>query len=92
MVGYGEDLQRVKAVLGEMLSADERVLEDPEPTIGVLELADSSADFAVRPWTRTPDYWSVYFDTMEAVKTRFDAEGISILFPQQDVHLYRSGS
>jgi small conductance mechanosensitive channel len=91
-VGYGEDLQRVKAVLGEILSADERVLDDPEPTIAVLELADSSVNFAVRPWTRTPDYWGVYFDTMETVKTRFDAEGISIPFPQQDVHLVGSAS
>ncbi len=91
-VGYGEDLKRVKAVLGEILSADDRVLEDPAPVIGVLELADSSVNLAVRPWTRTPDYWGLYFDTMEAVKARFDAEGISIPFPQRDVHLYGSAS
>jgi small conductance mechanosensitive channel len=87
-VGYGEDLQRVKAVLADILVQDERVLEDPEPVIGVVELGDSSVNLAVRPWTQTSEYWNVYFDTMEAVKTRFDAEGISIPFPQRDVHLH----
>ena len=87
-VGYGEDLQRVKAVLADILAQDERVLKDPEPVIGVVELGDSSVNLVVRPWTQTTEYWDVYFDTMEAVKTRFDAEGISIPFPQQDVHLH----
>lgn len=87
-VGYGEDLQRVKTVLHEIVSADGRVLQDPAPMIVVLELADSSVNLAVRPWTRTPDYWGLYFDMLEAVKTRFDAESISIPFPQQDVHLH----
>ncbi len=86
-VGYGEDLSRVKQVLSDILSADSRVLSDPEPTIGVLQLADSSVNLAVRPWVATADYWDVYFATMEAVKTRFDAEGINIPFPQMDVHL-----
>jgi len=87
-VAYGEDLRRVKSALHELLAADDRVLKDPEPTIGVMELADSSVNLVVRPWTKTADYWDVYFDTMEAVKVRFDAEGISIPFPQTDVHLY----
>ncbi|MCK4622447.1 MAG: mechanosensitive ion channel [Desulfuromonadales bacterium] len=70
-----------------MLNNDERILKDPAPTIGVLELADSSVNFAVRPWVKSGDYWPVLFDIQEAVKLRFDAEGISIPYPQQDVHI-----
>lgn len=86
-VSYGDDLQKVKQVLEDILSKDSRILKDPEPTIAVSELADSSVNFVVRPWVKTGDYWSVYFDTTENVKTRFDAEGINIPFPQRDVHL-----
>ena len=89
-VSYSDDLDKVKKVLEEILSADERVLKDPPPTIGVLELADSSVNFAVRPWVKTADYWDVFFAVQEQIKKRFDAEGISIPFPQQDVHLYRT--
>jgi small conductance mechanosensitive channel len=77
-------------VLEIILDEDERVLKDPAPTIGVLELADSSVDFAVRPWVRSSDYWGVFFDLQEKIKKRFDAEGISIPFPQQDVHLHQA--
>lgn len=87
-VGYGDDLDRVRRALEEVLAADERILSDPAPTIGVLELGDSSVNFAVRPWVKTGDYWAVYFDTQEAIKKRFDSEGISIPFPQTDVHLF----
>ena len=87
-VGYEDDLQKVKHVLEEILSQDERILKDPAPTIGLLELADSSINFAVRPWVKTMDYWDVYFDLMEEVKMRFDQEGISIPFPQRDVHMF----
>jgi small conductance mechanosensitive channel len=86
-VGYGDDLQKVKAVLEEVLRDDERILKDPAPTVGVLELADSSVNFAVRPWVKTADYWGVFFDLNEKVKCRFDAEKISIPFPQRDVHM-----
>ena len=88
-VSYGDDLKKVRAVLEEILNGDERVLKDPEPTIGVLELADSSINFAVRPWVKSGDYWPVLFDIQEQVKLRFDAEGISIPFPQQDVHIIK---
>jgi len=88
-VAYGENVANVKRALDEVLRRDERIMKDPAPTIGVLELGDSSVNLAVRPWVNVPDYWDVYFDTMEAVKARFDAEGISIPFPQQDVHLIR---
>jgi small conductance mechanosensitive channel len=77
-------------VLEGILSEDERILKDPAPTIGVLELADSSVNFAVRPWVNTADYWDVFFATQEKIKQRFDAEGISIPFPQQDVYLHKS--
>jgi small conductance mechanosensitive channel len=88
-VGYGDDLDKVRRVLEEILKEDERVLEDPAPTIGVLELADSSVNFAVRPWVKSADYWPVYFALHEKVKKRFDKEGISIPFPQQDVHIHQ---
>jgi small conductance mechanosensitive channel len=74
----------------EILAGDERVLKDPAPTIGVLELGDSSVNFAVRPWVKTQDYWDVYFATQEKIKKQFDAQGISIPFPQRDVHLYQA--
>ena len=89
-VGYGDDLQKVKQVLQDIVSSDERILKDPAPQIAVLELADSSVNFVCRPWVKTADYWDVYFDTTETVKKRFDQEGISIPFPQTDVHLYQS--
>ncbi len=85
-VGYGDDLQKVKVVLGDLLAADERILPEPQPTIGVLALGESSVDFAVRPWVNSGDYWPVLFDLQEAIKLRFDVEGISIPFPQRDIH------
>ena len=88
-VAYSEDLDKVKNVLQDVLAADERVLKDPAPTIGVLELADSSVNIAVRPWTHTSEYWDVYFDTMEAMKVGLDSNGISIPFPQRDVYLHQ---
>lgn len=89
-VSYADDLQKVRHVLEDLLSKDNRVLQDPSPTIAVLELGDSSVNFAVRPWVKTSEYWSVYFDLTEGIKKRFDDEGISIPFPQQDVHLYKN--
>ena len=91
-VSYQDDLKKVKAVLSDILTNDERVLKDPAPTIGVVELADSSIDFAVRPWVKASDYWAVYFDTLQTIKERFDAEDISIPFPQRDIHVYRDAS
>lgn len=85
-VGYGEDLQKVRKILEEIVSQDSRVLQDPAPAIAVSELADSSVNFVVRPWVNRADYWDVYFDMMETVKTRFDKEGIEIPFPQRVVH------
>jgi small conductance mechanosensitive channel len=88
-VSYGDDLEKVRRSLETILKEDDRILDDPAPTIGVVELADSSVNLVVRPWVKTAAYWDVYFDTQKKIKQRFDAEGISIPFPQRDVHLYR---
>jgi len=88
-VGYGDDLDKTAAVLTEVVTAHEKVLSDPAPTIRVAALADSSVNFVVRPWSKTSDYWDVYFDLHLQIKQRLDAEGISIPFPQRDVHLFQ---
>jgi len=88
-IGYDDDIKKAKATLEKILSEDARVLKDPAITVAVLELADSSVNFAVRPWVKTADYWGVYFDITEKVKVTFDEQGISIPFPQQDVHMHQ---
>ncbi|NIV17117.1 MAG: mechanosensitive ion channel [Woeseiaceae bacterium] len=90
-VSYDDDLDSVRATIEELVAAEDRILDDPACTIAVSELADSSVNFVVRPWVKTEDYWSVRFDLTEAIKKRFDKEGISFPFPQQDVHLYKAG-
>ncbi|WP_297821094.1 mechanosensitive ion channel domain-containing protein [uncultured Paraglaciecola sp.] len=90
-IGYNSDLKKAKEILKEMLAADERILKEPAPTVAVGELADSSVNFVVRPWVATADFWAVKFDFTEAVKLRFDAEGISIPFPQMDLHVHKEG-
>ncbi len=85
-IGYDDDLLKAKALIGRILSEDERILADPAPTIAVGELADSSVNFNVRPWCKTADYWGVYGDVHEKIKLTFDAEGISIPYPQMDIH------
>jgi small conductance mechanosensitive channel len=87
-VSYSDDLDKVRKVLEGIIADDDRILKDPEPTIGVLEMADSSVNFAVRPWVKVDDYWDVYFATQEKIKKGFDAAGIVIPFPQRDVHLF----
>ncbi|MGI9343703.1 MAG: mechanosensitive ion channel domain-containing protein [Gammaproteobacteria bacterium] len=86
-VSYSDDIPKVEKILTEIIDAHDKVLADPEPTIRLHELADSSVNFIVRPWVESDDYWDVYWDVMREVKMRFDAEGISIPFPQQDVHI-----
>lgn len=87
-IGYGDDLKKTKDVLNSIVNADSRVFKDPAPMIVVSELADSSVNLAVRVWANASDYWGLYFDMQETVKLEFDKQGISIPFPQQDVHLY----
>ena len=87
-IGYEDDIDKAKAIMREVLAADERILKNPSPQIAVSELADSAVNFVVRPWVNSGDYWDVYFDVTETIKKRFDAAGVSIPFPQSDVHLY----
>ncbi len=88
-VSYDDDLDKVRKTIEELLAAEDRILPEPAPKIAVSELGDSSVNFIVRPWVNTPDYWGVMFDLTEAIKKRFDKEGISFPYPQQDVHLYK---
>jgi len=86
-IGYNDDLKLAKSVLEDIIKQDGRVLTEPAPFVGVKELGDSSVNFAFRPWVKSDDYWDVYFDMMEKVKLTFDEKGISIPFPQMDIHL-----
>ena len=88
-IGYQDDIDAARKVLEGVLAADSRVLENPESVIAVVELADSSVNFVCRPWVKGGDYWPVYFDLTEAAKKALDANGISIPFPQRDVHLHQ---
>jgi small conductance mechanosensitive channel len=88
-IGYGDDIDKARQVINEQISKDERILKDPAPMVRVSELGDSSVNFVVRVWCNAPDYWDIYFDMHENVKKQFDANGVSIPFPQQDVHLYK---
>jgi small conductance mechanosensitive channel len=87
-IGYGDDIKKTHEVLKKVLDSKDYVLKDPAPVIAVSELADSSVNFICRPWVKTADYWTAYWDITESVKLTFDAEGISIPFPQRDVHLH----
>jgi len=88
-VSYSDDLDKVQNIITEVLNADSRVLKDPAPQVVVAELADSSVNFNVRPWTATGDYWGVFFDFQKTIKQRLDQEGVSIPFPQQDVYMHQ---
>ena len=87
-IGYGDDIDKAEAILEAIVNEHELVLNDPEPVIKLHELADSSVNFICRPWVSPADYWTVYWDITREVKRRFDAEGVSIPFPQRDVHIY----
>lgn len=91
-VSYSDDLDKVRRIITGVLEADSRVLKDPAPVIAVATLNESSVDFVARPWVKSADFWAVKFDVTEAIKKKFDAERISIPFPQRDVHLYQHSS
>jgi small conductance mechanosensitive channel len=91
-IGYSDDIPKAEKVLSEIIESHEKVLEDPEPVIRLHTLGESSVDFIVRPWSNTADYWDVYWDVTREVKRRFDEEGISIPFPQRDVHIFHEGA
>jgi len=88
-IGYTDDIAKAQKILEEILASHESILKDPEPVVKVHELADSSVNFVVRPWVKTENYWDVYWDITRAVKERFDAEGVSIPFPQRDIHVHQ---
>lgn len=89
-ISYGDHIPKAKGILEKIVAADPRVLKDPAPTVAVSELGDSSVNFVVRPYVNVEDYWGVYFDITEKVKLTFDEQGVSIPFPQQDVHMFRA--
>ncbi len=89
-IGYEDDIAKAKSVLNKLLENDPRVLKDPAPFVALSELADSSVNFTVRAWVNSADYWDLYFDLPEKVKLAFDANKLSIPYPQQDVHLYQN--
>lgn len=90
-IAYDDDIRRAKGILERLVAADERILQDPAPVIAVGALADSSVNLLCRPWVRTADYWNVCWDLTEKVKEAFDAEGVTIPFPQREVHLRQAG-
>ena len=87
-ISYSDDMAKTREILAGLAQEDSRILTDPAPTIAVAELADSSVNLVFRPWVKTADYWDVRFALTEKIKNALDAAGISIPFPQQDVHLF----
>ncbi len=86
-VSYGDDLKKARRVIDGVLAADPRILAEPAPVVGVHEMASSSVNFVVRPWVKATDYWKVYWDLTEKLKVAIDENGLTIPFPQQDVHI-----
>ncbi len=87
-IGYGDDIGKAKKIIDDIMQQDERILSDPAPGIALAELAESSVNFNVRPWVKNEDYWPVRADLLEKIKLAFDANGISIPYPQQDVYMH----
>jgi small conductance mechanosensitive channel len=91
-IGYDDNIKQARDLVGQILKADETVLKDPEPTIMLLELGESSVDFAIRPWVKSSDYWTTRATLLEAIKIRFDEEGITIPYPQRDLHMIQKSA
>lgn len=91
-IGYGDDIKQARDIINGILEANDKVLKDPAPTVMLLELGASSVDFAIRPWVKAGDYWPTRAELLETIKTRFDQEGISIPYPQQDIHLFQESA
>lgn len=91
-IGYDDNIKTAKKLVEDIISKDSRLLSDPEPTIMVSELGESSVDIAVRPWVNTGDYWPARGDLLQTIKETFDAEGISIPYPQRDLHMIQSAA
>jgi len=86
-ISYEDDLKKAKTIIEGVLAQDERVLQDPKPNVAVFELGDSSVNFVVRPWVKSADYWDAYFDITTKAKLALDENGITIPYPQRDVHI-----
>ena len=91
-ISYSDDIPKAESILEDILKLHEKVLDEPEPMVRLHTLGESSVDFVVRPWVKVDDYWDVYWDVTRTVKLRFDEEGVSIPFPQRDVHIYNEGA
>jgi small conductance mechanosensitive channel len=91
-IGYEDNIKAAKQILEQIMQAEERILKDPAPVILVSELGESSVDLAVRPWVASGDYWNVRSDLLESIKHEFDAKGISIPYPQRDVHMHQTAA
>ncbi len=87
-ISYDDDIRQAKALFEEVIKAEPRILEEPATFIGVMELADSSVSFAIRPWVNAADFWNVRCDLLEKLKIACDEQGITIPYPQRDVHVY----
>ncbi len=91
-IGYDDDIEQAKQILERLVAQHKLVLDEPAPVVRMHELADSSVNFVCRPWTKTGDYWTVYWEITRAVKEEFDRAGISIPYPQQDVHVHQASN
>jgi small conductance mechanosensitive channel len=89
-IAYNDDITKAEEILNDILRSHDKILDNPEPVVRLHTLGESSVDFVVRPWVKIDDYWDVYWDVTKTVKLRFDDEGISIPFPQRDVHVYNN--
>ncbi len=89
-ISYQDDIDKAMALVQRELESDERILEDPPPLVGVAELGESSVNLLVRPWVNTADYFALQRDLQKRIKQRFDQDGVSIPFPQRDVHLHQA--
>ncbi|WP_341937711.1 mechanosensitive ion channel family protein [Marinimicrobium sp. C2-29] len=88
-ISYSDDIQKAREVMQAALNSDERILEEPAPNISVGSLGDNSVDIICRPWVKTDDYWPIYWGMMEKIKVDLEANGMTIPFPQRDVHVYQ---
>jgi len=88
-ISYDDNANEAKTILEELVRADNRILQEPAPTIALAEFADSSVNLVVRPWVKTEDYWNVRFSMMDRIKQTFDERNITIPYPQRDVHIYQ---
>ncbi|WP_269844991.1 mechanosensitive ion channel family protein [Tichowtungia aerotolerans] len=88
-ISYSDDIDKAEEILMDEIKKESRILPEPAPTVGLMEMGDSSINFVVRPWVKVPDYWNVYFALNKAIKKRIEAEGMTIPFPQRDVHIYQ---